>query len=630
MTAALRHRGPDDEGYLLADSRRRWAQAYRGPDTVAGIADPPLPADPPAGADLALGHRRLSIIDLSPAGHGPMASSDGRLWITYNGEIYNYVELRAELLARGHAFRSASDTEVILAAWTEWGPEALSRFNGMWAFALWDVAAGTLFLSRDRFGVKPLVYFQQGGVFAFASEIKALRAHPALSVRPHLPTLRRFLVAGAVDAGAASFVDSVNHLPAGHLLTLEAAAGRVAVRRWYARPEGPPHGLPAADGAFRELLEDAVRIRLRSDVDVGTCLSGGLDSSSIVGLASARRLAQGEPRPRSFSVVYPVPGLDESPFVRAVVEATQVQASLETPSADELARDLPAVVQAQDEPFSSAGVYSQWRVMRMARRAGVPVLLDGQGADEVLAGYHYHYGPFLAEVAASRGTRAAVREARRAAARTRPPQSIFLGLLAYHAGRWPARWRRAVVALSATHGRVPVAMVPGAEAEGEDRHAARATLHAQLRLDLESTSLPALLRYEDRNSMAFSVEARTPFLDYRLVERAQALPAGDLIRDGWTKAILREAVKGVVPEAVRLRRDKLGFATPERSWLCALAPAVRAWLGPSARIRPLLDAPRLDRWLRGSDAGLARRPGLWRLVSSELWLRAMEGPTRVG
>ncbi|MBW8857774.1 MAG: hypothetical protein JF604_26375, partial [Bradyrhizobium sp.] len=231
MTSALRHRGPDDEGYLLADSRRRSARAYRGQDTVSEIADPPLPEAIPDGVDVALGHRRLSIIDLSPAGHGPMSSADGD--------------------------------------------------------------AGTLTCARHRFGVKPLSWFRKGPVFAFASEIKALRAHPALEPRPHPPALHRFLLEGATDADEPTFVDSVNYLRAGHLLTVRAADTRVEVRRWYALGDRAP-AAPAA-GSFRALLEDAVRLRLRSDVDVGTCLSGGLDSSSLVALSSALRSAAGAP-----------------------------------------------------------------------------------------------------------------------------------------------------------------------------------------------------------------------------------------------------------------------------------------------------------------------------------------------
>ncbi|HYU16426.1 MAG TPA: asparagine synthase C-terminal domain-containing protein, partial [Candidatus Acidoferrum sp.] len=437
----------------------------------------------------------------------------------------------------------------------------------------------------------------------------------------------RFLLDGAVDVDETSFVDPIHRLPAGHWLRYDLRRDQLEVKRWYALPR------PEEDGGsvegFRSLLEDAVRIRLRSDVDVGTCLSGGIDSSSIVAVIAALRRAAGEPAPRSFSIVYPQSGLDESPYVDAVVAATGVQAHRASPTAQEFARDLPRLVDAQDEPFPSPAVYSQWRVMALAREAGVPVLLDGQGADEVLAGYHYHYGPYLAEIAAGQGIRAAVEAARQAAAATGRPLRFFLGLLAYHAGRWPRPLRRAAVVRAATQGRVPASLL-GESAEVGERHAPRDSLRAQLRIDIETTSLPALLRYEDRNSMAFSIEARTPFLDYRLVERAQALPARALIAHGWTKAALREAVTGLVPEVVRLRRDKLGFATPERAWLGALAPCIREWLGPSARIRPLLRTPALERWLRGSDESLAARPGLWRLVSSELWLRSLGEPVHVG
>jgi asparagine synthase (glutamine-hydrolysing) len=358
-------------------------------------------------------------------------------------------------------------------------------------------------------------------------------------------------------------------------------------------------------------------------------LSGGLDSSSIVALTARLRDPQAWGRHRSFSIVYPDPGLDESPHVRAVVEATGVEDARATPTSAELLADLPALVRHQDEPFPTASVYSQFRVMKMAREAGVPVLLDGQGGDEVLAGYHYHYGPYLAEVAARRGVAAALREAARARAVTGRPWRFFLGLLAYHTVPLPDRLRSRVVRRHATQGRVSAELLaPGDTARAgsvrAERHRRRASLHAELRAGIVTTSLPALLRYEDRNSMAFSVEARTPFLDYRLVEAAQALPAGELIRDGWTKAPLREAMAGLVPDAVRWRRDKLGFATPEARWLREIAPAVREWLGPASRLRERLDPPTLRAWLAASDEDLSRRPGLWRLVSAELWLRYVE------
>jgi asparagine synthase (glutamine-hydrolysing) len=622
MTAALRHRGPDDEGYLLADTRRGLCWRHRGPDTVAAIPDLPLPAQAPAGCEVALGHRRLSILDLSPAGHGPMASADGKLWVTYNGEIYNYTELREELRGLGHSFRTGSDTEVLLAAWTQWGPAALARCNGMFAFGLLDLSRRALWLVRDRFGVKPLFHARAGTAFVFASELAALLAHPGVPSRPDGERLVAFLGAGAVDEGEATFLKDARSLPAGHLARLDLHSGALAVERWYSLPEPEPR--PDRGGEIAALLEDAVRLRLRSDVPVGTCLSGGLDSSMLVALtARLRGEAAGH---RAFSVVYPEPGIDEGPFVDAVVASTGVAGSRATPVAAELLAELPALVRHQGEPFPSLGPYSQWRVMRMAREAGVPVLLDGQGGDEVFGGYHYHYGPFLAEQARSRGLGAAIAEARAAAAVTSLPLAFLLGLGAYHLFPAPEALRRIAVARTATHGRVPAGLLlePPSEDAGL-RHRPRGSLLAERRAALLATSLPALLRYEDRSSMAFSIEARTPYLDFRLVERALALPSAGLIRDGWTKQPLREAARGVLPESVRLRRDKLGFATPERRFLRELAPAVREWLGPPARIRAQLRAPELERWLALPDALLAAQPGLWRLCSAELWLRALEG-----
>ncbi|HEY3120314.1 MAG TPA: asparagine synthase (glutamine-hydrolyzing) [Vicinamibacteria bacterium] len=624
MTAALRHRGPDDEGYLLADTRRGWAQPFGGADTVRDLHLEPWPAAVPAGADVALGCRRLAIIDLTAAGHQPMPAPGGRFWVAYNGEIFNYRELRAELEGLGHAFRTGSDTEVLLAAWSQWGPEALHRFNGMWAFALYDARQRTVFCARDRFGVKPFHYFWDGDVFAFASEIKGLLAHPRVPRRPHDPALRAFLVDGAMDEGEETFFAGILRLGAGRLLTCSVPERRLAVSRWYALPE------PAAErrdpAGLRALLEDAVRLRLRSDVDVGTCLSGGLDSSSIVALTARLRGDGVRTARRAFTVTHPDAEIDESAHAAAVVAATGVQPARTTPTSRELLEDLPALARAQDEPFASSSVYAQWRVMRLARETGVTVLLDGQGADEVLAGYHYHFGPLLAEIARSEGWPAALAEARQAHRVTGRPLSFFLGLLAYHGLPVPAALRARVVARAATQSRLPRSLLDPAFAAGDggghsERHRPRPSLAEERRAEITSTSLPALLRYEDRNSMAFSVEARTPFLDYRLVEWALALPARALIRDGWTKAPLREAMRGALPETVRLRRDKIGFATPESRWLREIAPQVREWLGPAARTRPLLRRGRLQSWLSGLDGARPTPPGLWRLLSVELWCR---------
>jgi asparagine synthase (glutamine-hydrolysing) len=628
MTAALRHRGPDDEGYFLADTRNGRHWAFRGRDTAPAVSHPPLPAAFRDGVDLALGHRRLAIVDLSPGGHGPMASPDGSTWITYNGEVYNHVELKEELKGKGHRFRTTSDTEVLLASYAEWGPDALHRWNGMWAFALYDARRRVLFCARDRFGVKPFHYYHdEGSLFAFASEIKGLLAHPRVPRRPHEPSLAAFLVRGDVDQSDQTFFAGVSSLPPGHRLSLDLRSRKLTVERWYALPAPEPR--PGDPAELRGLLEDAVRLRLRSDVDVGSCLSGGLDSSSIVALTASLRGASPNGRHRSFSVVYDDPGLREEPYVTDVVAATGVEGVRTTPTAAELLRDLPSLVRHQDEPFASLGLYSQWRVMALARKEGVKVLLDGQGADEVLAGYHYHYGPYLAEVAGTQGLGRALREAARSHVATGRPLWFFLGLIAYHALPLPGAIRDRARSGMATHGLLPRRLLDPAlgalvDGGGGERHRPRRSLVEERRAAILKTSLPALLRYEDRSSMAFGIEARTPYLDYRLVERALALPAGDLIRAGWTKSLLREAMAGRLPESVRRRRDKLGFASPEIRWLGEIAAQVRLWLGADARIHRIVTPAALRDWLRRPDAELARQPGLWRLVSAELWLRYLE------
>jgi asparagine synthase (glutamine-hydrolysing) len=619
MTSALRHRGPDDEGYLLADTARRQARAYGGPDTVEEITHPSFPVSVPAGTDLALGHRRLAILDLTAAGHGPMATEDGSLWLSYNGEIYNYIELRAELSGLGHRFRTGTDTEVLLAAYRQWGTSALHRFNGMWAFALYDAPQRILFCARDRFGVKPLHYSWDGDALILASEVKGLLAHPRVRREIHVPTLTSFLVDGAVDEGAQTFYSGIESLPAGHQLTLAVGERRLEVQRWYTLPDATDHDTPRDESTFRDLLHDAVAVRLRSDVPVGTCLSGGIDSSSIVALVA--RLGGGSDR-RSFSVVYSDPEIDERRFIRQVVTAAGVDDRQVTPTSSEALADLPRLICAQDEPVPSAGVYSQWRVMALARESGTTVLIDGQGADEVLGGYHYHFGPRLAEVLLQEGPAAAWRQGLRASEVTGRPLRFFLGSLAYHLLPLPEVARREAVRRSATHGRVPASAVQKdllrSRTTGR-RHRPRRSLAAERRANILETSLPALLRYEDRNSMAFSVEARTPFLDYRLVELAMRMPADALISDGWTKLVLRRSMAGVVPDDIRWRRDKIGFGTPERRWLEERAQEVRARLASSSAVASLLRKGVCDEWLAGDDATLARRPGLWRLLAVAVW-----------
>jgi asparagine synthase (glutamine-hydrolysing) len=589
---------------------------HRGPDGDGAYDEP----------GVALGFRRLAIIDLSDAGMQPMASEDGRVRLVHNGEIYNYRELRAELEGRGHRFRSATDTEVVLAAYREWGEACVERFNGMWAFALWDAERRRLFCSRDRFGVKPFYYRHAGGRFAFASELKAFRADPEARLEPNPRAVRDYLEQGYLDHTDETFFAGIVKLPPAHSLTLDEHGLR-ARPYWELGARDGPDGDPAE--AVRELFFDSIRLRLRSDVPVGTCLSGGIDSSAIACTVDHLLRTEAETakpvgeRQKTFTAYFEEPGFDERRYAEAVVARTRAEPHWISFTDRDLVASLPAIVEAQDEPFGSTSIVAQWYVMREAKAAGLKVMLDGQGADETLAGYHGYFGPFFAdllvarrlgelrrEVGAYRSLHgASARQAAVALARPFVPDRI----------RWAARGRvRGGAGLVHPELR---GLTPTAEPNGAPY---RDRFRRQLHLILTRRGLPELLHYEDRNSMAHSLEARVPFLDYRLVELLFSLQAGQLIERGRTKAVLRRALGDLLPPVVRDRVDKLGFVTPEGRWLRgALGELAADTFGSrSFAERGFVDASaarsRLERHRRGDlEAGFE----LWRALNLELWAR---------
>jgi asparagine synthase (glutamine-hydrolysing) len=392
MSGLLRHRGPDDEGMVLIDPAAGAALPLGGPDTPPAVYASPhryapgaQPPDRSASAfRVGLSHRRLSIVDLSPAGHQPMCDDEGRCWITYNGEVYNHLELREELASLGARFRSTSDTEVILAAYLRWGRECLERMNGMFAFAIWDGRRRELFCARDRFGVKPLYYQWDGRSFAFASEPGALVLTQPRRIRPRLEAVRDLVALDWVDHDAHTFFSGLLQLPAGHWLVVGETG--LAIHRWWTLdPSRHATGTPSDwEREFTERFDAAVRLRLRADVEVGSCLSGGLDSSAIVTTAAPML-----DRPlRAFTVAYDDgPAYDERPFVRATVAASRAASDIVVPDGHDFWDTFDRLSERQDEPTAGPGVYSQWQVMSLAHRHGLKVLLDGQGGDETLAGY---------------------------------------------------------------------------------------------------------------------------------------------------------------------------------------------------------------------------------------------------
>ena len=592
MAATLDHRGPDGRGSYEAEG-------------------------------VALGFRRLAIIDLSEAGNQPFASEDGRLRLVHNGEVYNYRELRAELEAKSHRFRSATDTEVILAAYREWGERCVERFNGMWAFALWDADRSRLFCSRDRFGVKPFYYCYDGDRFVFASEPKAFRADPETRLRANPRAVREYVEQAYLDHTSETFFDGIVRLPPAHSLVLDRDGLRLR-RYWSLEPHDPPAD---AAGAVRELFLDSVRLRLRSDVPVGTCLSGGIDSSAIaVAVAHLLRTRRDEAqavgeRQRTFTAYFEDRGFDERPYAHAVVDAAGAEPHWITFDGDRLVSDLPRIVEAQDEPFGSTSMAAQWYVLRAAREAGLTVMLDGQGGDEILGGYRGHVGERLADLLAGGrlGELSSELRAFRPALGTRPLASALARPFA------PERVQRLVRARARGSAALLHRDLAGLEPSSRNGSPFPDRLRRYQQLLLERRGLPELLRYEDRNSMAHSLEARVPFLDYRLVELAFSLPGGELIRGGQTKSVLRRALGDLLPPIVAGRTDKLGFVTPEGRWLRGPLGDLAAdvFASRSFEERGFVDAQaarrRLERHRRGElDAGFE----LWRALNLELWAGA--------
>jgi asparagine synthase (glutamine-hydrolysing) len=548
MAKAIAHRGPDDEGIALFSL-----------DDTPPAASPDL-TDGPRSVGLA--HRRLSILDLTPAGHQPMASPDGRYWLTFNGEIYNYLELMPELEAQGFQFRSRSDSEVLLHAFVAWGPDCLRRFNGMFAFAIWDDRDKTLFAARDRLGVKPFQYWTDGRRLAFASESKALLTLPEVPRQAHLPVLARYLAEGygITDQSAETFFQGIASLPGGHWLRWRPDAP-LTIEHWWRL--GDRRQAQAGDPErFRQVFDDAVRLRLRSDVPLGSLLSGGLDSSAIITTMAA---LTGLP-PATFSACGDTPETDERVYMEAVAAKVGAKATYIPLRPDGFMATLPRLVYHLDEPYAGPSIYPQWTVLEAARQGGLTVLLNGQGGDESLAGY----GKFLRFYLAGLLQRGRLFQARREARAFGQPQAL----------------RQAVrVALAEWRGYrgsplpVPAYLHPDLAAVMPDTivpPAGPTPLHRELRGSLTLSPLPSLIRLEDRISMAHSLETRHPFLDYRLVEFLDGLPDEALISGGLTKRILRQAMADRLPSIVRERTSKMGFETPARDWFSG---PLADWIG---------------------------------------------------
>ena len=600
MRDRLAHRGPD--------GARSWLT--RRPQAVVG-----------------LGHRRLSIIDLTHAADQPMFDPSGDLALVYNGEIYNYVELRSELAAAGRIFSTQSDTEVLLAAYEQWGADCLPRLNGMFAFALWDGRRGELFLARDRFGEKPLFHSRlSGGGHAFASEMKALFAHPDIPLTPRESAVSSYVAGTFYEDVPQTMFEGVERLmPAHAMIVGEDGAVRRHWRYWTPdySPDAGPFDEAAAVERFRSLLERSVRMRLRSDVPVGTSLSGGLDSSTIVCLLAAERMETPTLTQNTFSGRFDDfdPTLSEGPYIDLVVDRTGVRGHSVTPTAFGLAEESERLHWHQEEPFLSASIFLQWCVMRLAHEHQTTVLLDGQGADELLAGYQFYFPAYQLDLVDRRQLGRLVYESLTFRRRLRHASRLYADSLrrfnhdvSLGARDLAGAWRRG---RGLSHGPYEDGVPPA-------RPGAR--LRRLIAEALQYNSLPMLLRYADRNAMAFSRETRFPFLDYQLVDWCVTLPDRAYVRGGWQKYILRKATGDILPSEIRWRADKVGYAAPLDLWLRG---SLHDWGWERLFSGPIVELEGYDRtvledlWSR-HQVGENHSWALWRWISLNEWFALID------
>jgi len=636
MNDVLVHRGPDGEGYMSATGtwgHLRHSFARRGSD---------FPNDAPVR--VALAHRRLAILDLSDRGLQPMGAPDGQTWLVFNGEIYNHRELKERLQSRGHGFSTSTDTEVLLHAYLEWKEACLEQLEGMFAFAVWDSVRGVLFCGRDRLGIKPFYYATPAGFFVFASEIKGVLAFQHCRKDVDDDAVVGFLAHSNCDYGERTLFRHVKSLPAAHALTLDPLSGRIASRQYWKLTPTPSRECVDSESvtAVRDTLVKALRTHLISDVRVGSCLSGGLDSSALVGLigkvssddpASARALGD---RLYTFTSCYAQEAFDEREYALAVAESVQARPHLVFPSPDDFWTDFERMAWHQDMPFGCLNFYAQWRVMRAASEAGVKVLIDGQGGDEVFGGYAKFRYAYLTSLLLGGCFTAAAREM---TGMVRRGDRYFLDLR--KGSRYlPQHLRRAlrvdsVLERVVIHDWARAVADDGTPATRWWRHATTrakdpsSTLLQQIQVDdIMVDTLPQLLRMEDRSSMAFSLEARVPLLDRAVVELGVSLPDHLKVHQGWSKYAVRCAMSGILPEMVRLRTTKLGFAAPNRAWLTDdLRGHITDLLRSDLRCRRYIDVIALRRWYSSSESHHANAEsmiGLFRILSLEMWMRAFD------
>jgi asparagine synthase (glutamine-hydrolysing) len=588
----ISHRGPDDEGYYF-------------------------------DKNVALGHRRLSIIDLSKDGHQPMVSEDD-LVIVFNGEIYNYIELREELIEAGYLFCTKTDTEVILNAYRYWGEDCLHKFNGMWAFVIYQRSNGKIFAARDRFGVKPFYYYQHQQYFCIASEIKQFTTLSGWKARANVSRITDFLIYSISDHTAETMFTDVYQLRGGFALRFNLADKQPHIFRWYdLKDKCAEKKLTYAEACkqFKLKLREAVKLRLRADVKIGSCLSGGLDSSSIVGLIHDElKQSRLNHLQETVSACATDPRFDEQEFIDVIISEKQIINHKIFPTFEAFTQTANALTWHQDEPFGSTSIFAQWEVFRESKKNGLVVMLDGQGADESLAGYDQYYQVYLSQLLA------------------RFKIISFIKLFPFVKQRLKVSVLKLIAIVAASLLPNGLAKILRQKNNRNNHNYLRPEVWSNYRgFDfavyrnvkgfsadmLGGLHVSKLLRYEDRNSMAHSIESRVPFLDFRFVEFIMSLPSAFIVHREVNKKVLRDSMKGIVPDKILERRDKKGFLTPETVWIQDNKELWFNWLKEAEEVlKPIMKAGVANKFLNEVNQGEIKMGSVyWKVISLSFWAK---------
>lgn len=566
MTKAIKHRGPDGEGYLLGrkgdyqpffGTNQQFTQTFKFiPQTAINQADD--------GYDFAVSHVRLSILDLTDSGHQPMCDLQENYWITYNGEIYNYLELKEELKVLGVTFFGYSDTEVIINAYKTWGSKCVERFNGMWSFVIIDKTTNTVFASRDRFGVKPFYYINNNNLFAFASEQKAFVKANLVEAKVSLNHQFDYLINTSLEQEAINFFEGVNELLPGYILYYNLKTHQLRTEQYYCLSkkvnlENNHLSDQQLTEKIQETLFNAVKLRLRSDVEVGTCLSGGIDSSAI-SVIMQRYMQQPI---NCFTAQFKNTNIDESKYAKLVTEQLNAKHYFVEPSISEFEKEVKALVYSQDVPIWSTSTYAQFKVMELAKHHNIKVVLDGQGADELFAGYHHHFvAQWLQLLKENKWND--LNSALRASQKSIDAPYLF--------------FIKDIIKSKRTLNEDSLAKFfkkDFLKTSAIDKLTLFKNVNSQLIHDVEIKRLKSFLKCEDRCGMWHGVESRTPFSDdIHLIELLFSFDGKRKIKSGTSKYFLREAVKDLLPEPIYKRYDKKGFETPQRTWIKQLLPSL--------------------------------------------------------